>query len=293
MNSCTLCPRHCGVDRDAGQLGYCGCGAKVRLARAAAHFGEEPCITGLDGSGAVFFSGCTLHCVFCQNREISLQGRGKAVSVERLAEIFRELEAEGVHNLNLVTATPYADKCVEALKRAKPGIPVVWNSSGYESLETLHMLEGHVQIYMPDFKYTTPLAAKRWSGARDYPAVARDAILEMYRQTGPFVMDGDGILKSGVLIRHLLLPGRLKDAFEVIDWVAGAFPPGAVLFSLMSQYVPFADKVKYPELARPVSQEEYDRAQAYLAASGIENGYYQDLSSATDEMIPHFDFTGV
>ena len=241
----------------------------------------------------MFFSGCTLRCVFCQNREISLQGRGKAVSVERLAEIFRELEAEGVHNLNLVTATPYADKCVEALKLAQPKIPVVWNSSGYESLQTLRLLEGHVQIYMPDYKYSTPLAARRWSGARDYPAVARAAIAEMYRQTGPFVMDENGILQSGVLIRHLLLPGRLKDAFEVIDWVADTFPPDAVLFSLMSQYVPFADREKFPDLARPVSQEEYDRAQAYLAASGIENGYFQDLTSATGEMIPHFDFTGV
>ncbi len=290
---CTLCPRECGVDRAAGGRGYCGCPAEIRLARAAAHFGEEPCITGLDGSGAVFFSGCTLRCVFCQNREISLQGRGKAVSVERLAEIFRELEAEGVHNLNLVTATPYADKCVEALKLAQPKIPVVWNSSGYESLQTLRLLEGHVQSYMPDYKYSTPLAARRWSGARDYPAVARAAIAEMYRQTGPFVMDENGILQSGVLIRHLLLPGRLKDAFEVIDWVADTFPPDAVLFSLMSQYVPFADRDKFPELARPVSQEEYDRAQAYLAASGIENGYFQDLTSATGEMIPHFDFTGV
>lgn len=288
-----LCSRRCGADRAAGQLGYCGCGDRVRLARAAPHFGEEPCITGLDGSGAVFFSGCTLRCVFCQNREISLQGRGKEVGIERLAEIFGELEAEGVHNLNLVTATPYADKVVKALRLAKPKIPVVWNTSGYESLETLRLLEGYVQIYMPDYKYTTPLAAKRWSGARDYPAVARAAILEMYRQTGPFSMDASGILQSGVLIRHLLLPGRLRDAFAVIDWVSETFPPDGVLFSLMSQYVPFADKAKFPELARPVSQEEYDSAQARLAASAIENGYFQDLSSATDEFIPHFDFTGI
>lgn len=293
MSGCTLCPRKCGADRAAGERGYCGCGNEIRLARAAAHFGEEPCITGLDGSGAVFFSGCPLRCVYCQNREISLQGRGKVVSIERLAEIFGELAQAGVHNLNLVTATPYADKCVAALELAKPKIPVVWNSSGYENVETLKLLEGHVQIYMPDYKYSTPLAAKRWSCARDYPSVARAAIEEMYRQTGPFVMDENGILQSGVLIRHLLLPGRDKDAREVIDWVTEAFPPDAVLFSLMSQYVPFADRKKYPELARPVSRAEYDSAQTYLAASGIENGYFQDLSSATDELIPHFDFTGV
>ena len=293
MSGCRLCPRSCGADRAAGELGFCGCGSDIKLARASAHFGEEPCITGLDGSGAVFFSGCTLRCVFCQNREISLQGRGKTVSVERLAEIFAELEADGVHNLNLVTATPFADKVVCALELARPKIPVVWNSSGYESLETLKLLEGHVQIYMPDYKYTAPLAARRYSGARDYPAVARAAILEMYRQTGPFVMDENGILQSGVLIRHLILPGRLDDTFDVIDWVAEAFPPNSVLFSLMSQFTPFADKEKFHELARPISKDEHARAQSYLSLSGIEAGYFQDLAAATDEMVPHFDFTGV
>jgi len=290
---CNLCPRGCGADRAAGELGFCGCGSEVKLARAAAHFGEEPCITGLDGSGTVFFSGCTLRCVFCQNREISLQGRGKPVSVERLAEIFSELEDEGVHNLNLVTATPFADKVAYALELAKPKIPVVWNSSGYERIETLRLLEGHIQIYMPDLKYTTPLAARRYSGARDYPAVARAAITEMYRQIGPFVMDENGILQRGVLIRHLILPGRLKDTFEVIDWVADTFPQNSVLFSLMSQFTPFADRVKFPDLARPISKEEHEKAQKYLSQSGIESGYFQDLTAATDEMVPHFDFTGV
>lgn len=293
MSGCRLCPRLCGADRASGELGFCGCGPHIKLARAAAHFGEEPCITGLDGSGAVFFSGCTLRCVFCQNREISLQGRGKTISVERLAEIFAGLESEGVHNLNLVTATPFADQVVKALELARPKIPVVWNSSGYESLETLKLLEGHVQIYMPDYKYTAPLAAHRYSGAKDYPAVARAAILEMYRQAGPFVMDENGILQSGVLIRHLILPGRLDDTFDVIDWVAGTFPPNSVLFSLMSQFTPFADKEKFPELARPISADEHARAQSYLSLSGIEAGYFQDLAAATDEMIPHFDFTGV
>ncbi|MEG2367587.1 MAG: radical SAM protein [Oscillospiraceae bacterium] len=290
---CTLCPRGCPVNRALGELGFCGCGSEIIVARAAPHFGEEPCISGLDGSGTVFFSGCNLHCVFCQNREISLERQGKAVSVSRLAEIFSELENEGVHNLNLVTASHFADKVVEALELAKPKIPVVWNSSGYESIETLKMLEGHVQIYMPDLKYSSPQAAKRYSAAENYPAIAREAILEMFRQRGSFVMDENGILQSGVLIRHLILPTRLDDAFDVIDWVGEAFPKNGVLFSLMSQFVPLGDSAKFPELSRPISQDEYARAQSYLSLSPIENGFFQEPSSATTELIPSFDLTGI
>lgn len=293
MNRCFLCPRSCGADRENGERGFCGLGALPVVARAAAHFGEEPCISGSCGSGTVFFSGCNMHCVFCQNREISIIGQGKQVSVTRLAEIFAELEGSGVHNLNLVTATHFTDKVVEALKLAKPKIPVVWNSSAYESVETLKMLEGYVQVYMPDLKYSSSDAALRYSGARDYPEVAKRAILEMYRQTGPFVMDEEGLLKSGVLIRHLILPDRLDDAFDVMDWVSEHFPKNGVLFSLMSQFVPLANKEKYPELDRLLTKEEYERAQSYLSLSGIENGYFQELSSATSELIPDFDLTGV
>lgn len=293
MNRCFLCPRSCGADRENGERGFCGLGALPVVARAAAHFGEEPCISGSCGSGTVFFSGCNMHCVFCQNREISIIGQGKQVSVTRLAEIFAELEGSGVHNLNLVTATHFTDKVVEALKLAKPEIPVVWNSSAYESVETLKMLEGYVQVYMPDLKYSSSDAALRYSGARDYPEVAKRAILEMYRQTGPFVMDEEGLLKSGVLIRHLILPDRLDDAFDVMDWVSEHFPKNGVLFSLMSQFVPLANKEKYPELDRLLTKEEYERAQSYLSLSGIENGYFQELSSATSELIPDFDLTGV
>jgi len=292
-SNCLLCPRRCGVDRSAGELGYCQCGDKLVVARAAPHFGEEPCISGSCGSGTVFFSGCSLRCVFCQNSAISSGLRGKEISVGRLAEIFSELEAAEVHNLNLVTPTHFADKIVEALKLAKPTIPVIWNSSGYESVETLKRLEGYVNIYMPDFKYTSHEAAQRWSGARDYPEIAKAAILEMYRQTGSYVMDGEGLLRRGVLIRHLILPGRLDDAFDVMDWVAETFPGDEVLFSLMSQFVPLADRHEYPELSRPLSKEEFDRAYSYLSLSGIGNGYFQELSAATDEMIPDFDLTGV
>ncbi len=293
MTKCFLCPKSCGADRENGERGFCGLGALPLVARAAAHFGEEPCISGTCGSGTVFFSGCNMQCVFCQNREISSERHGKEVSVARLAEIFSELEASGVHNLNLVTATHFAVKVVEALKLAKPKIPVVWNSSGYESIETLKMLEGYVQVYIPDLKYSSCDAAHRYSGSQDYPNVAKKAILEMYRQTGPFVMDEDELLKSGVLIRHLILPDRLDDTFDVIDWVSECFPKNAVLFSLMSQFVPLADKEKYPELDRLLTKEEYERAQSYLSLSGIENGYFQELSSATSELIPDFDLTGI
>ncbi len=290
---CYLCPRNCGIDRKNGELGFCRCGDFPKVARAAAHFGEEPCISGTCGSGTVFFSGCNMQCVFCQNREISFDGRGKEISVARLAEIFSELEGSDVHNINLVTPTHFTDKIIEALKIAKPNIPVVWNSSAYESVETLKMLEGYVQVYMPDLKYSSAEAASRYSGAKDYPSIAKTAIQEMYRQTGKFVMDDEGLLKSGVLIRHLILPDRLDDAFDVIDWVSESFPKSTVLFSLMSQFVPLADKQKSPELARSLICEEFERAQSYLSLSSIENGYFQELSSATDELIPSFDLTGV
>lgn len=292
-SNCHLCPRNCGVNREGGELGFCRCGENPVVARAAPHFGEEPCISGSMGSGTMFFSGCNMHCVFCQNCEISLEGRGREITVARLAEIFLELEAREVHNLNLVTPTHFTDKIIEALKIAKPKIPVVWNSSSYESVETLKKLEGFIHIYMPDLKYSSAEAALRYSGAKDYPNTAKNAIMEMYRQTGSFVMDSEGLLKSGVLIRHLILPDRLDDAFDVIDWVSESFPKNAVLFSLMSQFVPLADKVKFPELARSLTREEFDRAQSYLSLSGIENGYFQELSAATNELIPSFDLTGV
>ena len=292
-SKCTLCPRNCLVDREKGELGFCRCADLPVIARAAPHYGEEPCISGTKGSGTVFFSGCNMQCVFCQNSDISINRDGKNVSVSRLAQIFSELEELGVHNLNLVTASHFTDKVVEALKIAKPNIPVVWNSSGYESVETLKLLDGHVQIYMPDFKYTTSDVALRYSGAKDYPQIAASAIKEMYRQTGKYAIDDDGLLKRGILIRHLILPGRLDDTFDVIDWISETFPKNSVLFSLMSQFVPLLDNQRFPEIARSITQEEYDRAQSYLSLSRIENGFFQELSSATGELIPNFDLTGV
>lgn len=281
------------MDRENGALGFCRSAADPVVARAAAHFGEEPCISGSCGSGTVFFSGCNLHCVFCQNRTISIGGYGKAVSVTRLAEIFTELAEQDVHNINLVTATHFTDKVAQALRQAKLDIPVVWNSSGYETVETLRLLEGLVQVYMPDLKYSSAEAAARYSGAGDYPETAKAAILEMYRQMGDFSLDSEGLLQRGVLIRHLILPGRLDDAFDIIDWISEHFHKSAVMLSLMSQYVPLADQARFPELARRLTEDEYQRAQSYLFLSGIENGYFQELSSATEELIPSFDLTGV
>ena len=282
MADCTRCPRQCGVDRSSGKLGFCGVPEKPVVARAAAHFGEEPCISGERGSGAVFFSGCTLRCVFCQNYELSRGRQGKEISVRRLREIFLELRDQGVHNINLVTADHYVHAVREALDGLDLGIPVVWNCSGYESMEALKSLEGLVQIYLPDLKYLDRTLAKQYSAAPDYPEVAAAAIQEMVRQTGPFVLD-----------ENLILPEQGENSKRVIDWVSETFRPDEVLFSLMSQYTPMGDLDRFPELKQPVSPALDAEIYDYLMQSRIENGFYQDLESASGEMIPKFDNTGV
>ena len=291
--NCTLCPRRCNAPRRDGKNGLCGVPATAMVCRAAPHFGEEPCISGTCGSGAVFFAGCNLRCVFCQNRAISRGAAGEAVSVPRLREIFRSLRDQGVHNLNLVTPTHYSDVIAEALEGLDLDIPVVWNCSGYESVETLRRLEGLVQIYMPDLKYADAALAARYSAAPDYPETALAAIEEMYRQTGPFVLDGEGILQRGLLIRHLILPGAPENTLRVIDAVEDHFPAEHILFSLMSQYTPMPGLEGFPELQRRITQAEYERCASYLDFSDISHGYYQSPESATDEMIPAFDGTGV
>lgn len=293
MSPCSLCPRRCGADRAVGQTGFCGAPEAPVVARAAPHFGEEPCISGTRGSGAVFFAGCNLRCVFCQNYALSRNQLGREITVQRLRDIFLELRDQGVHNINLVTPSHDARAIAQALDGLELGVPVVWNSSGYESVKTLRMLDGLVQIYLPDLKYADAALAARYSAAPDYPETARAAILEMFRQTGPFRMDGDGLLQSGVLIRHLILPEQGDNSRRVIDWVSDTFEPGDVLFSLMSQYTPMGELSAFPELRHTVSPALNAAIYAHLLDSRIEDGFYQDLEAATGELIPKFDGTGV
>lgn len=292
---CNDCPRRCGARRgDDEPAGFCASAALPRVARAAAHFGEEPCISGAGGSGTVFFTGCNLRCVFCQNYEISRgRGAGEAVSVQRLRDIFLRLRDEGVHNINLVTGTHFTRVIAQALSGLELGIPVVWNSSGYENVDTLARLEGLVQIYMPDFKYMDAALAKRYSLSPNYPEAAMGAILEMYRQVGDFSMDGDGMLQKGVLIRHLIMPGELQNSKAVMDWVAKRFPGNRVLFSLMSQYTPMPACAGTAKLERKLSAREGEIMRNYMADCGIVNGFWQEESAATGELIPDFDGTGV
>ena len=288
---CSLCPRRCGALRTGTEGGgFCGMPALPVVARAALHFWEEPCISGARGSGTVFFSGCNLGCVFCQNGSISHGRFGRPVTIPRLREIFQELIAQGAHNINLVTPTHFAPAIREALE-APLAVPVVWNSGGYELPEALRTLEGKVQIYLPDLKYADGALAARYSGAADYFETATAAIREMFRQVGRCVWDADGVLQRGVIIRHLLLPGALENTKAVLDWIAGTFPAGSVLVSLMSQYTPQAGAEGL--LRRKVTGAESRAARAYMENLGLTAGYYQDSSSAKEEYTPPFDLTGV
>ena len=289
---CSLCPRRCGAERtETSGSGVCAMPSLPVVARAALHMWEEPPISGTRGSGTVFFSGCSLKCVFCQNDAISHGNFGKPISVERLREIFFELIAQGAHNINLVNPTHFSHAIAKALAEPLP-VPVVWNSGGYDEVNTLRALEGKVQIYMPDLKYLDSAAAERYSGAPDYPEKAAAAIKEMVRQTGPYELDGEGLLKKGVLIRHLILPGRVKEAKAVMDFVSEQFPPHTVLFSLMSQYVPCGRAPEYPEINRRARNSEIRAAEAYFSALNLD-GFTQELLSATEGFIPDFDLTGV
>ena len=288
---CTLCPRNCGVERTAESgAGVCRMGTQPKIARAALHMWEEPCISGTRGSGAVFFSGCGLRCVFCQNEAISQQGEGKIVTPARLAEIFRELEAQGAHNINLVTAAHFVPAVLEALSLYRPNIPIVYNSSGYESIETLRMLSGVVDIYLPDYKYIDPNMAAMLSGARDYPEVAFAAIAEMIRQTGAPVYDENGMMQRGTLIRHLVLPGLTGDSMKILTRIRDEFP--GIPVSLMGQYTPCGRALNMPGMDRKIKKKEYARVLAHMEAIGLD-GYRQELGSADGAFIPSFDETGV
>ena len=289
--NCTLCPRRCGADRTNGQLGFCRHPDKIYAARAAAHYWEEPVISGSFGSGAVFFSGCTLKCLFCQNGVISQENRGKEISTAHLREIFLKLIDDGVQNINLVTPTHFLPSILPALTPKLP-VPVVYNCGGYQRVETLRELEGLVDIYLPDMKYSDPKLAGILSAAPDYVEIAKAAIAEMYRQVGSAVIE-DEIMQRGMIVRHLLLPGELDNTLGVLDWFSEAFPKGDVLFSLMSQYVPMGKAKTMPPYDRRITEDEYDAALSYLELLGIENGFTQDFSAATEEYIPDFSFEGL
>lgn len=286
---CRFCPRKCGIERkNAG--GFCRSSEKFRIARASLHFWEEPCISGKNGSGAVFFSGCNLKCVYCQNYEISRDNKGMEVSRERLVEIFENLVLQGAENINLVNPTHYAPMLADVLKEWKSPVPVVYNSSGYESTQTLKKLDGLIDIYLPDFKYIRSDKAERYSSAADYPEIVKAALAEMYHQSEKTVFEGD-MMKKGMIIRHLILPQNTNSSLRIIDYISKHFEKAYL--SLMAQYIPCTNLENYKEINRMVTQREYDKVVDYAISKGMEKLFVQELSSADDKYIPLFDFSGL
>lgn len=292
---CLLCPRKCGINRSTGQTGVCGVSSEIKVARAALHYWEEPCISGKRGSGAVFFSGCSLHCVFCQNREISDGKEGKVISKERLSDIFMELEGKGANNINLVTPGQYIPDIVWAVNNAKSRgmkLPIIYNTSGYENVTELKLLEGIVDVYLPDFKYMDSTLSARYSRAKDYPSVAKQALSEMVRQQPDVVIDdATGLIQKGVIVRQLLLPGHVNDAKAVLKYLYDTYHDH-VYISMMSQFTPIALK-DYPEINRTVTRREYERLVDYALEIGITNAFIQEGDVAKDSFIPAFDCEGV
>lgn len=293
MEHCTLCPRRCGALREAQSgRGFCGMGADPVVARAALHFWEEPCISGTRGSGTVFFTGCSLKCVFCQNYQISTErAAGKSLTVEELSAVFDRLAAQGAHNINLVNPTHFALPIAQALRLHRPPVPVVYNSGGYETLETLRMLDGLIDIYLPDCKYADSGLAHTYSGASDYVEVSHAAILEMARQTGPARYDADGMMIRGTIVRHLILPGHTRDSIAVLDWLAENLPE-EVPVSLMAQYTPCGRAAEFPGINRPITKREYEKVQQHLFDRDLD-GYIQERTAVGRRFIPSFNLEGV
>ena len=293
IDACTLCPRACGAVRTAHEgQGACRMGALPVVARAALHAWEEPCISGTRGSGTVFFSGCGLRCVFCQNAPISHGGVGRPITSRALAAIFRDLEAQGAHNINLVNPTHFVPQILAALRLYRPGVPIVYNSGGYEALATLRALAGWVDVYLPDFKFIDADWAARYAGAPDYPEHCQRALQAMCAQTGAPRYDADGLMTRGTLVRHLVLPGGAGQAMRILNWIAEHLPPGTPV-SLMAQYTPCGEALHDPLLRRRVTHREYALAAAHLRALGLHAGYVQSRQGAQDTYIPPFDGTGV
>lgn len=296
MGKCNLCPRECNAERKSGKTGFCGVPSdKIVAARAALHMWEEPCISGEEGSGTVFFSGCTLRCVYCQNYDIARATTGKGITKERLAEIFIELQEKGANNINLVTPTQYTTEIIWAVEKARNiglRLPIIYNCSGYEKVETLQKLEGIVDIYLTDFKYMDSDIAMRYSKAVDYPDVAQKALREMVRQLPQAQFDERGMMIKGVIVRHLLLPGYLDNAKEVVRYVYETYKD-AVFLSLMNQYTPLPHVESFPEINRKVTEEEYDELVDYAIEIGVENGFVQEGETAEESFIPAFDYEGI
>lgn len=295
MKACSLCPRECHVDRTIGRKGYCGMTEEIVVARAALHLWEEPCISGEEGSGTVFFSGCSLGCVYCQNYNIAHGLAGKKITTDRLAEIFLELQEKKANNINLVTPSHYVPQIIDSIQIARSGglkLPIVYNCSGYEKVETLQGLEGYIDIYLPDMKYKNPEPAERYSRCRDYFEFASKALQEMVRQTGHAEFDERGIMKKGVIVRHLTLPGYLQDSKDIIKYLYETYQD-QIYISIMNQYTPLQTVSEYLELNRRITQEEYEELVDYAIDLGVENGFIQEGETASDSFIPEFNEEGV
>ena len=287
---CNACPRKCNVDRQ-NTLGYCKSPDKFKLARAALHFWEEPCISGKNGSGAIFFSGCNLGCVFCQNFDISHNCKGVEVSDDKLIDIMKSLVDKGANNINLFNPTHYSAQLLRVFEKYKPPVPIVYNTSGYDSVETLRLFDGIVDVYLPDFKYIRPDKAQKYSKAENYPQVAEAALSEMKRQVKSDVFDDRGIMQKGMIIRHLVLPSNTNASVEALDYLAKNFDDTYI--SVMAQYVPCGDLSDYKEINRPLTKREYDKVVNHIFDLGLDKIFVQELEAASDEFIPDFDFTGV
>ncbi|WP_034869254.1 radical SAM protein [Clostridium lundense] len=295
LSKCKLCPRSCGVDRLNGELGFCKSGKSIKVARASLHYWEEPCISGTNGSGTVFFSNCNLSCVFCQNHQISQEDIGKEVSIERLSEIFLEQQKRGAHNINLVTPSHYVPQIIGALKIAKDNgltLPIVYNTNSYENIDTIRLLEGYVDIYLPDLKYYNNKYAEKYSGARNYFKYASDAIKEMVCQVGPCKFDSNGMMKKGVIIRHMMLPGLLFDSKKVVDYIYTTFG-NTVYVSIMNQYTPLNKATNFPEINKPVNPKHYEAFIDYCLSIGIKNGFIQEDGTVKESFIPKFNLNGI
>lgn len=295
LEKCTLCPRKCNVPRSDVSTGYCGVGDDLYVARAALHMWEEPCISGEEGSGTVFFSGCNLRCVYCQNYDIAAGRAGKKITVDRLSQIFLELQEKQANNINLVTPAHYVKKIAEALKKAKASglkIPIVYNTSGYESVSTLKMIDGLIDVYMPDFKYFDSELSLKYSNAKDYCEVAKKALAEMYRQVGKPQFNKKGIMTKGMIVRHLVLPGLSEDSKNVIKYLFATFSNN-IYISIMNQYTPLDNVKNYPEINRRITGEEYEEIVNYAIDIGVENGFIQEDGTSEESFIPAFDYEGV